>query len=326
MRRTLLTAACALALLFAVTVPAGAVVAAPPNDDLANAQVLSGDAWAAWIDMTGATLEPGEPACGDTLDQSVWYEWSIPTSAEVGIGIAGVQDALFAGVYGPFDAVPASVTDLPDPLYCIYGVAPGHGLSETYEAGTYLVQLLKDSTTDFTPGMSIEKRFPFMDITESIFRWDITWLFNSGITSGCGGDTFCPDLDVTRGQMAAFLDRALHLASTATDYFTDDDSSIFEASINRLAASGITKGCTPTTFCPDATITREQMAAFLDRALHLASTATDYFTDDDSSIFEASINRLAASGITKGCTATTFCGSSLVTREQMAAFLHRAFG
>jgi hypothetical protein len=164
----------------------------------------------------------------------------------------------------------------------------------------------------------------FIDIASSLFRNDILWLAASGITSGCGGDYFCPKTNVTRGQMAAFLDRGLELDPTSADFFTDDESSIFEANINRLAAANITKGCTATTFCPDATITREQMAAFLDRALDLPPTNTDFFTDDTSSIFEASINRLAASGITSGCTASTFCGKALVTREQMAAFLHRA--
>jgi hypothetical protein len=67
------------------------------------------------------------------------------------------------------------------------------------------------------------------------------------------------------------------------------------------------------------------MAAFLDRALKLPATSNDY-CNDAGSIFEPSINRLAASGITSRCTATTFYPSGLVTRGQMAAFLHRAFG
>jgi hypothetical protein len=66
--------------------------------------------------------------------------------------------------------------------------------------------------------------------------------------------------------MAAFLNRALHLAPSATDYFSDDNGTLFEGDINALAASGITKGCSPTTFCPDLTVTRGQMAAFLHRA------------------------------------------------------------
>ena len=124
--------------------------------------------------------------------------------------------------------------------------------------------------------------------------------------------------------MAAFLDRALSLPPTTKDFFTDDESSMFEASINRLAAARITTGCTATTFCPTATVKRDQMASFLARAFALPATATDFFTDDAGSIHEVNINRLAASGITTGCTATKYCPSAEVTRGQMAAFLHRA--
>ncbi len=167
----------------------------------------------------------------------------------------------------------------------------------------------------------------FDDIASSTFHGDIIWLAMAGITKGCGKPgRFCPDDSVTRGQMAAFLHRALSLAPSATDYFSDDNGTIFEADINALAASGITKGCTATTFCPDLTVTRGQMAAFLHRALHLAPSSADYFSDDDGTLFEADINALAAAGITKGCTATTFCPDLTVTRGQMAAFLHRALG
>ena len=167
---------------------------------------------------------------------------------------------------------------------------------------------------------------PFGDLFLSSFYADILWLYDSGITSGCSDERFCPDDPVTRGQMAAFLDRALHLPSTATDYFTDDDGTTFEGNINRLAASGITKGCSPTLFCPTDHVTRGQMAAFLDRAFGLPVTATDSFTDDDGTTFEGNINRLAASGITKGCGPTTYCPTAEVTRGQMAAFLHRVLG
>jgi glucose/arabinose dehydrogenase len=166
---------------------------------------------------------------------------------------------------------------------------------------------------------------PFTDVANSQFLFDIMWLADSGITSGCGANRFCPATSVTREQMAAFLDRALDLDSTNQDFFTDDESSIFEASINRMAAAGITSGCSATRFCPGLTITREQMAAFLDRALDPDPTNQDFFTDDESSIFEASINRLAAAGITSGCGGNSFCPTTNVTREQMAAFLRRAF-
>ncbi len=179
------------------------------------------------------------------------------------------------------------------------------------------------STSAFSAPVTVATS-PFTDIADSQFKFDIEWLWREGITSGCTATTFCPDAPVTRGQMAAFLSRALWLPPTTTDYFTDDETSIFEADINRLAAAGITTGCTPTTFCPLGIVTRGQMAAFLDRALGLPGTATDYFTDDETSIFEININRLAAAAITTGCTATTFCPLATVTRGQMAAFLHRA--
>lgn len=166
----------------------------------------------------------------------------------------------------------------------------------------------------------------FADLGGTSFRTDTIWIAESGITTGCGTARYCPDDSVTRGQMASFLARALSLPTSATDYFTDDDTSIFEADINRVAKAGIASGCTATTYCPNATVTRGQMAAFLARALKLPSTATDYFTDDGASIFQNDINRVRAAGIAFGCTTTTYCPNDPVTRGQMAAFLHRAFG
>ena len=164
----------------------------------------------------------------------------------------------------------------------------------------------------------------FYDILGSPFLADILWIAENGITTGCADERFCPNATVTRGQMAAFLVRAFDLPAASRDYFTDDESSIFEGDINRLAASGIASGCGSGRFCPGGTITRGQMAAFLARALDLPTVSHDYFTDDDRSIFEADINRLAASGIASGCGSGRFCPTSAVTRGQMAAFLRRA--
>ena len=108
------------------------------------------------------------------------------------------------------------------------------------------------------------------------------------------------------------------------DPFSDIAGSTFHDDILWLKASGITKGCTATKFCPNDPVTRAQMASFLARALGLPSTATDYFTDDQGNTHEVDINRLRKAGITAGCTATKFCPNDPVTRGQMAAFLHRA--
>jgi hypothetical protein len=66
------------------------------------------------------------------------------------------------------------------------------------------------------------------------------------------------------------------------------------------------------------------MAAFLVRAYGLEPSGVDAFTDDTGSVFEPEIDAIAAAGLTKGCTATTYCPGDPVTREQMAALLFRA--
>ena len=98
----------------------------------------------------------------------------------------------------------------------------------------------------------------------------------------------------------------------------------FVGPIEWLYMEHITGGCTATTFCPKARVTRAQMALFLDRALDLPAATTDYFDDDDGRTGEASINALARAGITGGCGPRRYCPSAFVTREQIARFLVRA--
>jgi hypothetical protein len=177
----------------------------------------------------------------------------------------------------------------------------------------------------------------FTDIAGSTFITEINWLAATGITKGCNppmNDEFCPKDFVTRGQMAAFLHRALDdvLVPGPAVEFVDDDGNTFEADIEWLGATGVTKGCNPPVndeFCPDDFVTRGQMAAFLHRALDgILTPGPDVeFVDDDGNTFEADIEWLGATGVTKGCNPPVndqFCPNDNVTREQMAAFLYRA--
>ncbi len=165
---------------------------------------------------------------------------------------------------------------------------------------------------------------PFTDIDDSIHWKSIVWIAEQGITAGCGSFRYCPDGLVTRGQMATFLARALHLPAAQRDHFTDDAGSTHESSINRIADAGITVGCSATRYCPNGLVTRAQMATFLSRAFDVPSTATDHFTDDTGNTHEAAINRIAEAGITAGCAPGRYCPDGIVTRAQMATFLRRA--
>jgi VCBS repeat-containing protein len=118
----------------------------------------------------------------------------------------------------------------------------------------------------------IDSGISFTDIGGSVFETNILKLATAGITKGCNppaNSRFCPNDYVTRGQMAAFLVRALGLTDDGGgDLFVDDDGSVFESNIDKLATAGVTRGCNASgdEFCPNSFVTRGQMAAFLHRA------------------------------------------------------------
>ena len=158
----------------------------------------------------------------------------------------------------------------------------------------------------------------------------------AGITRSCKANTalFCPDATVSRAQMAAFLVRALQLqpSNGSGSYdFSDTSTSAHRSDIQAIAAVGITRGCKANTalFCPDAAVSRAQMAAFLARALQLQpphDLGSYDFSDTVTSAHRSDIQAIAAVGITRGCKANTalFCPDAAVSRAQMAAFFARA--
>ena len=164
----------------------------------------------------------------------------------------------------------------------------------------------------------------FIDVSGHFFEPEITWLVEAGITTGCGSNRFCPDSPVTRGQMAAFLNRALDLPDAPSAGFTDMRGHLFEPDVDSLFAANITAGCGDSLYCPGRLLTRGEMAAFLVRSFNLPPTDSSPFSDIAGSFFEDEIERLAAAGVTRGCSATKFCPADPITRGQMAAFLKRA--
>jgi len=113
----------------------------------------------------------------------------------------------------------------------------------------------------------------FNDVALSTFGVREIELFSSdGITSGCSANPplYCPGAFITRAQMAVFLLRVLNGAQftppPAQGIFNDVPSNAFAADwIEELARTGITGGCGNNNFCPDNSVTREQMAAFINR-------------------------------------------------------------
>ncbi|HEY6628508.1 MAG TPA: CAP domain-containing protein [Acidimicrobiia bacterium] len=194
-------------------------------------------------------------------------------------------------------------------------------------SGEWVTELFFNAN-GYTPGINGH----FWDDDTSIFESAIEKFAAAGNTQGCNppvNDRFCPDDYVTRGMMAAFLVRGLGLTDPGNVDFIDDNGSTFESAIEKLAAAGITQGCNPpqnNRFCPNQYVTRGMMAAFLVRGLELTDQGNVDFIDDNGSLFEDAIEKLAAAGITQGCNPpqnNRFCPNDVVTRGMMAAFLVR---
>jgi hypothetical protein len=201
----------------------------------------------------------------------------------------------------------------------------------------------------------------FADVQPGAFAYRfVETLLHNGITSGCSATEFCPQAALSRWQMAVLLARAMGEAvptagevpgrgdydcspggvSVFADVTPEDGGCRY---VHFIAARGITAGCSPTEYCPGATLTRWQMAVFLARALAggaVPASGTvpamgDYdCTPGGASVFgdvapeDAGcpfIHYIAAQGVTAGCGGGNYCPASPLTRAQMAVFLSNGF-
>jgi glucose/arabinose dehydrogenase len=185
----------------------------------------------------------------------------------------------------------------------------------------------------------------FADVPIDYWAWSSIEALNSaGLTAGCSQDPldYCPEADITRAQMAVFLERGMHgsaytpPAATRT-VFEDVPSDHWAATwIEQLYADGITSGCSldPLMYCPEDAVSRAQMAVFLERGMHWPDAFAPpigggtLFADVPGSYWAVDwIEQLYADGITSGCSSDPlmYCPEDPVTRAEMAVFLARAF-
>ena len=178
----------------------------------------------------------------------------------------------------------------------------------------------------------------FADVpSSSIFASVIERIYHSGVTTGCSLAPldYCPGADVTRAQMAVFLERGMRGAAyqppPATGLFADvPAASPFAPWIEQLFHDGVTGGCGGANYCPAAPVTRAQMAVFLTKARHPSGCAYaasgTVFADVPADYWAAGfIEQLARDGVTGGCGGGMYCPGAAVRRDQMASFLVRGF-
>jgi Beta-propeller repeat/S-layer homology domain len=173
----------------------------------------------------------------------------------------------------------------------------------------------------------------FNDVAPTAYYYTAVNLFAQyGITAGCGNNNFCPDDNVTRAQMAVFIVTAIFGSNTfsysTTPHFADVGTGDFAFKfIQAMYELGITAGCGNGNYCPDDPVTRDSMSVFiivarLGTGAAFTYPVTPYFTDEPATDFAFKfVQRMKLEGITGGCTTTTFCPDSSVTRGQMAVFM-----
>ncbi len=166
----------------------------------------------------------------------------------------------------------------------------------------------------------------FTDDDGSPHEPDIERLLELGVTRGCSETEYCPQESITRGQMAAFVYRYLEMADTGEPSpYIDTDDHAFAVEITAITEAGIGFGCGEFDYCPDAPLTRQEMARFLVGTfdIPLLGSPSGIFDDIAANPFAEYIEAIEAVGVTLGCTDTSYCPEQPVTREQMASFFVR---
>ena len=189
-------------------------------------------------------------------------------------------------------------------------------------------------TDDSCPPGRVPSR-PFPDTVTSVHRAAIECAVWWEVAKGRANGTFGPAEPVSRGHMAAFLARTIlesggSLPSSPPPAFDDLGSSPADVrlAVEQLAAVGVVRGRSGRTFDPRASVTRGQMASFLANAYEYRSGRTlpqggNFFDDDNGSVHENAIDKVAAVGFTGGTSGTSFSPDRPTERGQTASFATR---
>lgn len=172
----------------------------------------------------------------------------------------------------------------------------------------------------------------FADVDRHTHERSVSALWLWGVSSGAGdGSRFFPARTLSRAEAASVLARAAGVATPAVADSGFDDvpaASVHAPAIAALAEAGVVAGCGGRRFCPDALVSRAQLASVLARLLDLPreGSSTRFVDVADSSPHAAAIAAVDRAGITRGCAPERFCPAAATSRGQVASLVARAFG
>ncbi|MCS7460853.1 S-layer homology domain-containing protein [Paenibacillus doosanensis] len=187
------------------------------------------------------------------------------------------------------------------------------------------------------PGNSIytvvEHAKSFDDLSGHWSRSDVELLASKLVINGMTDSSFAPQRDITRAEFAALLVRALGLTETASAKFSDvRPGDWFAGAVGAASQAGLVDGFENGSFQPEASITREQMAVMIARAMNAAGKRADgslaslsRFADAQSigSWAREAVAQAVNAGIINGVTADDFAPSAEASRAEAAVMLKR---
>jgi hypothetical protein len=172
----------------------------------------------------------------------------------------------------------------------------------------------------------------FNDVSGNVHVHAIDCVVWYGIVRGTSPFRYDPDRPVTRGQAASLLAgvvaRSGRLPATAPNAFRDDEGSVHEANIDKMASLGLVRGIDGIRYAPDRTVTRGQVASllvgvqeFLTRQ-PLPQRPTP-FVDVLLDVHRNSIEKAFTAGLVRGTSPTTYRPGGATRRDQAASLLAR---
>ncbi|MBP1963780.1 S-layer homology domain-containing protein [Paenibacillus aceris] len=152
-------------------------------------------------------------------------------------------------------------------------------------------------------------------------------LVQKGSINGYPDGTFKPNENITRAEFVSMIVKAFNLKEQVGKVFADTSSHWAKSFIATAASQGIVNGYTDTTFGPDDSISREQMAAIIVRAAQINSVAEATAYTDNSEISEwakAAISTANSARLMNGYEDGTIRPKGNTTRAEAATVILRA--
>ena len=118
------------------------------------------------------------------------------------------------------------------------------------------------------PGEVVDIELPFLDVSEGAWYYDaVGYVYESGLMTGTGAETFAPEQPTSRAMIAAILYRQAGspMVNTSVTFTDVGEGQWFTQAVRWASSAGVVIGYGDGTFGPDAPITREQLAVMLYR-------------------------------------------------------------